>query len=173
MNTENVIKLRRHKDDLRLAGIGCIFFGLWNIVKFFMVLTMSDEGIRELVEQGVNEGYDRKVVIYVYVVIVLIIMFFVMWSHFRLGMAAIKYSKGKKKRKIFLFFAFLFMFINIFVIISEIFSKKYGIVEKFDETVITSVIVDLTLTWIFFEMIFSTLKIDKYERIEAGTENAG
>ena len=168
MNTNSEIQLRRYSDNLRMAGMAYVFFGIWAIIKIIASLAYNRKFIDELAKslEGVDMT-DRGARIALGVVFA--VMFLViLYVHLRIGIAAIRYSKGRK-RKGFLFLAFIVFVITVLSVFSDIADKERGLVAGYDDDRLASLVVDVTVLFMYIDMFVSIHMIDKNSKeIEAG-----
>lgn len=158
MNSDDEIALRRYMNNLENSGAACILFGFWTVVKLFMELTMDSKTYNQIVVDVDDSLYSAIFIRLVIIIVALIIALIIMYFHLRIGVAAIRYSKGKKKRRTFLFLTAVIMIIN-FLSIGSNFRDETTNELVIKSTGIATTLVDLTFTFILFDIISSSVKI--------------
>ena len=167
MNSESQVKIRRFRDNLRLAGMGCIVFGIWDVVKLFMTFSMQREELDKIIRNVNRTDVSRQFIILVCVVLFLILSVIVMSIHTSVGIGAIRYSKGRKKHKTFVIGAAAFMILTITTLPVTL-KDSGGDQITITPTVIASLIADITLAYILFDMIVSAFLVDRYTKLTGG-----
>ena len=158
MNSADEIDLRRYMDNLSNSGAACILFGVWTVVKMFMMVTMDSKTYNDLIiEIGITE-YDPRFLRIVILISVSLISLFIMFFHLRIGVAAIRFGRGRKRSKAYLLFTAVFTFIMVTGIKNN-FRNSYTRVYELSAVGIATTIADITLIFILADIIFSTLKI--------------
>ncbi len=158
-NEEQKVALRRYRNNLKLSGQGYIIFSVWTCMKIFMVYTMRKEDMQELMDIVNVNSYDERIQIYIFaaiLIMLLLIMLFSVFVHVGIGLSAIKYSRGVSEKRGFLIPAGVFMVINILGIPGYFIDIHSGL-----DTIIASILVDLTLAYILFDMIYCACRIRK------------
>ncbi len=158
MNSEDNIALRRFMNNLSNSGAACILFGFWNVLKLFIEVTMNKETYNSLTVDLEAEEYSEVFIRVVIILIVLMVAAFLMYFHLRIGISAIRYSKGKKKRRTYLPLTVVILLLNISGIGSNFTDETTG-AFMITGTAIAATLVDLTFTFILFDIISSSIKI--------------
>ncbi len=163
MNSESQIQLRRYTNNLRLDGWGYIFVGIWNVLKLVIVFSMNSHEFDRFVDALDLVNADEKMVIPVLSATLALISLVILVVHVTVGGAAIRYSKGERKRKGFMYMGIVILLITILGIPSDVMPDG---TFKITSTGIASVLVDLTACFILFDMILSTLQVDRFRRLQ-------
>ena len=59
------VKLRRYQNLLTLSGLGVIVFGLWSILKVFLILLLNDDTFSEMIEAAeVPDNSVTRLILY-------------------------------------------------------------------------------------------------------------
>ena len=136
-------------------------FGFWSIVKFIMMITMQQEYADKIFETSQVDGVPDSTILAVDIIFFILVSLFVIWIHLWIGLGAIKYAQGKKKRRTHLILAI----IGVLITIAQMPFYFYDPVEKVLQSAqlmdIASIMVDITLIFLFLDMIVSTIQIDK------------
>ncbi len=163
MNTDREIQLRRYSDNLRNAGMAYVIFGIWSVIKILASVTMDSRIISEITEPLQGQNLPDEVVWIVYGIIFLVMFAVILYVHLRIGVAAIRYSKGRRKKG-FLFLAFLIFIVTILSIESDFTSVENGFAGRIDETTIAAFVVDVTVLFLYIDMFVSIYMIDRYSK---------
>ncbi len=163
MNTDREIQLRRYSDNLRSAGMAYVIFGIWSVIKILASVTMDSRIISEITAPFEGQDLPDEVVWLVYGIIFLIMFAVILYVHLRIGVAAIRYSKGRKKKG-FLFLAFIIFIVTILSIEGDLTSVENGFAGRVDETTIASFVVDVTVLFLYIDMFVSIYMIDRYSK---------
>ena len=158
MNSETEIKIRRHKNNLSIGGRGFIVFGIWSIIKTFMMLTMGDE-FTVILDDPELADYDRTFSSILVIIIVVFYCVFILACHLVVGLNAIRYAKGKKNRIRFYVFTCIVTLVNMQAFTLYPISFSNGLLEL-NDTSIVSLLVDLTITLVLFNLLYSAINID-------------
>ncbi len=163
INSESRVGLRHYSRNLEMAGREYILFGVWYVIRIFMSITMNGERWQEFVSTFDIEGLSSFELKIIYAVVFLIFAAVVIVLHFFIGRSAVGYSRGKKKGKGFIIIG-VFMIISLLTGIPGYFVDENGAPVPFDTTILASILVDLTIAFLFFDMIYSTIMIDRCRR---------
>ena len=170
LNTDDQIALRRFRNTLRLAGGGYIVFGIWSIMKFLMMITMQQkymEMMFDLSETMADTGMNVTVGDIIFIIV---ISLFVVGIHLWIGLGAVRYAQGSGGKRSHLVLAILGVIITIVQLPLYFYDPVQKIIQDVDMTTIASIVVDITLIFLFFDMIISTIQIDKLTRSTAVTD---
>ena len=163
MNNENGIRLRKIQDHLTGSGRGYILFGLWSVLKSFMLMTMDREMAQQMIEYSNTENISEGFMMVSMVISFLLLSIVVMSVHFGIGLGAVRYSKGKRKKTSYLFFAVVALIINVmFLVLYFILPAKLN--APLSDTSIASFLMDLTVSFILFDIICSTVRIKRLRK---------
>ena len=163
MNTDSQIKLRRYCDNLRLSGMSYIILGVWSVIKLMAVITMDANTINELTKGFTAAGLDPNdpFVKFSYAIVILIMVLIILYVHLRIGTGAIRYSKGRKKKG-FLFLAFIVAAFTVVSIILDLIHPKYGLLLGYSDSKLGSLVIDVTVLFIFIDTFVAIKMIDRY-----------
>lgn len=168
MNHRNEILLRRYKKNMEISGSATILFGIWGILKTLMTITMNKEEYNKLTEGVDLQGLPMVAVILIYVIVFGVLFGFILLFHFKIGLGAIRYSRGNTKKKGFLLLAVLNMLINFLAFIS-FFTPFLGSKVKITDSMIAAILVDVTMIFMLFDMLYSAYRIKKLLSIREET----
>ncbi|MCR5590662.1 MAG: hypothetical protein K6F73_03955 [Lachnospiraceae bacterium] len=167
-NSENEIKLRRHRNNLAGCGSGFILFGLWSAIKTFMQTMFDKTVLKEIKDATEISSEDMFFFNIIVVIILFIIAAFVILLHLYIGAGAIRYSKGKEKKGFLVLAAITFLAI-LCMMPSYFNSAKEGL-EHID-TIIVSAAADIMVLFILADMFYSVTQIKKLTA--SGTKEDG
>ena len=159
MDRDNSALIRRYNSNIRLSGRFFIFFGLWSVIRTIIMLTMnSDLKSATFADVEIDEGDEWLFAVILIIVLTLIFMF-IMGFHLFVGICAIRYSRGKSKNPVFLILAAIDMIIVLICLPLNLDTTYYGIAS-----VVASTVVDLTMVFLLFDMIWSSVKVKRLSR---------
>ncbi|SFD09000.1 hypothetical protein [Butyrivibrio sp. YAB3001] len=156
MDKELEISLRKYNKNIELGGQAMIIFGVWSIIKVILPLLVGQQTIAELLAIDTVEVEDYLTLIIFFAFMGLILLF-----HFRMGSSAIKYAKGTKNKKGFLVRAYIILIMNIVFFPFYFIGFKEGNISN---TIIASMLVDITVIVSLFDLIISTYKVGKIRK---------
>ena len=160
INSESRVELRRFCKNLEIAGNGYILFGVWSVVKIFMMLTMNSRIMKDLIDSaGVVDRVSEHTLKLILIAIFAAISMVILILHLFIGRSAVRYSKGRKKRRGFLVVTAIIAVILILGIPSDL-KDEYG--NPVTNT--ASALADLTVVFISVDMIYSALKTGKLRK---------
>lgn len=152
MNND-VVKLRRYKNDLYVSGTGSIILGAWSIIKTFMEILLGPETYIDIENE---DPALRPFLIALGVVCILIFLLIIMMMHLYVGMNAAKAAKGMQHRKGYVVVAFIMLLLTLLGF------SAYTDNDPNDlDTTIASFFVDLTTLYVFGAIIISSFRIKK------------
>lgn len=161
MNSDIEVRLRKVRNNLELAGKGYIFFGIWNVIKLFMTYTMQpglmDDLVSEMRSEGLNDAELKVSVILTFA----LISVFVIVMHLYIGAGAIKYARGTSRKKGYTVMSVIGMVFTVCCLPLYFTGEEYG-GNGVDETDFASVLVDLTMIFIFVDILYLTHMIKKH-----------
>ena len=68
------VKLRRYQNLLTLSGLGVIVFGLWSILKVFLILLLNDDTFSEMIKAAeVPDNSVTRLILYLLLAVLLLI----------------------------------------------------------------------------------------------------
>ncbi|MCR4740402.1 MAG: hypothetical protein K5886_09130 [Lachnospiraceae bacterium] len=156
MNSETDIELRKYKKNIEVSGFALIIIGMWTTIKYLIMFSLGSDSAKSI--SSLYHSYDN-VIYRIIVIISTALTFIIIFSIYcYIGRSAIKYAAGKKQSTFFLFIA-LFLLIATIVGIPSYFlidSEIQGI-----ETVIASILVDISTCIMLYDIISSVFRIRK------------
>ncbi len=166
MNSEEEVNLRRYKTDLTLGGGGYIIFGIWAVIKWIFMLTMNEYYFNNLIDE-VNESgsddIDRDIVIIVILIGLIIIFIAILAIHFWVGIMALKYSKGKSVGKKIIMVSSIVLLFNVLGLAAYPTELLDG-TGSINLTALMSFIVDLSVTYLMFNVLYSAIMVRSLTR---------
>lgn len=162
MNSENEIKLRHYRTNLRNSGSGFIIFAFWGIIKFLMIVTMKRQYFWDMIGMDPEAFYsesDRVLVFALGISAVLIFMLIVLLIHLFIGIGAIKFGRGKSQKQRFFHVAVIMFVLSVLGLTYYI--PGLGGVKTYSDTILAAMLVDMATAYILFDMIHSTSMIKK------------
>ncbi|WP_029232219.1 hypothetical protein [Butyrivibrio sp. VCB2006] len=161
MDTETRTKLRKYNSNIGISGLFVILYSLWVAIKLVLSIKYGSESLQDIFDVDEAELGDLVIVFWalIFILCIIIILF-----HFRIGFGAINFSKafditGKKKRRArkgFLVWATIYAVLNFFGLFAY-FRTPIDMQEI--DTVVVSILLDITFTFILFDMIYSSFKV--------------
>ena len=158
MNEESLVALRKYNRNIELSGGAMILFSIWAELKILLPALVGQQKIEEIIGITGEEVVGSSVV---GVAITIFVFGYILIFHFRLGREAIKYGRGIRQKKGFLVRAFILLIINI-ISVPFYFFEEYYLADI--DTLIASLLVDITNISILLDMIISTFKADKIRK---------
>lgn len=167
-NSTEAVQLRRYKNRLSQSGEGFIVFGLWNILKTVMVITMRDD-VGFIASEITDGSIDPEIVNGIIIVMYIIVSAVIMAVHFRAGRGAVRYAKGKSRKRSFLVLTGVILLFSA-AAVPGVFSQSGDAVYRGADTMIASVLIDLTMIFISLDMFRCVIKIKHLAGTEADSE---
>lgn len=165
MNSKDEIRLRKYRSNLYVAGKSYILFGVWSIAKIFLTYTMQKGMFDDYIESMYDIGIDDSIVMIVGVLCIIIVALFAMSLHLWTGLGAIRYANEKKRGLAFLFPGAL-IFVLTIVCTPLYFVDQNGLPNMPGLEDFASMFVDYTVLFIFVDIVFSIIKINRcYKKI--------
>ncbi len=158
MDEERNALLRRYRNNIESSGRAIIIFAAWAVLKFIITAAVSKDELKEMMNIA---EVDDELVYVVFGIIFFLFMVISFLVFFYIGRSAIKYARGEKKGKGFMFLAFLIGVSSFFSIPSYILQKWSF--ENFD-TIIASVLVDVTMCFIIYDMLISSRRMNRIQK---------
>ncbi|MBQ6574807.1 MAG: hypothetical protein IJL90_01725 [Lachnospiraceae bacterium] len=162
-NSPDEVNLRRYTDNLAGSGAAVILFGIWSAVRLFMQITMDRTSYEDIIEAAGITDYTPEFLNLVIFFILLFSALIIMLLHLCVGVAAIRYSRGRSVRRTYLLFVavvMIFMFVGIRGNFFDAKTDQY----VFKMTALATSIVDITLVFVLFDIIFSSIMIGKLRK---------
>ncbi len=162
-NSTDEVNLRRYTDNLAGSGSAVILFGAWTAVRLIMQITMDRTSYEEIIEAAGITDYTPEFLNLVIFFILLFCALIIMLLHLCVGVAAIRYSRGRSVRRTYLPFVAVVM-IFMFVAIRSNFIDSGTGQYVFKMTGLATSIVDITMIFVLFDIICSSVKIGKLRK---------
>ena len=152
MDSDKEALIRKYRANIKISGRYYIFFGIWIILRIFMMLTMNRSFINYVFTPDDLEELGHSGMILTYIILFVAIGVPVLLLHFFVGINAIRFSKGKTRNIIFLIVAAISLFFLIM-----------GIPDYFraevEDTGIASLLIDVTMVFLLLDMIYSSVRV--------------
>ncbi|MBR6390559.1 MAG: hypothetical protein IKS16_04365 [Lachnospiraceae bacterium] len=161
VNSVDNIKIRHLRDNLIHAGYGYIIFGIWSVIKLFMMSTMQKEYSGMLGDSSGVSPEDYPIAIAITVAAYLIMIIFTLGMHLWIGYGAVRYGKGTGHRKYYVVLSVIGIILTLVLLPLYFWNPSEGTPIIPDDTTIASILVDITLVFAFLDMIVSTVRIDR------------
>ena len=148
-------KIRKYSHDIYISGLGVVILGFWSLVKTVLLITA---GTIQSYNFDDYEGVAKIIGITLFWIFLAIASGFVLIIHLFIGVNAMKVGRGERRKKRFLIVCFLLMLFTILEI------PGYFIHVMTDETidtVLASVIVNLTMIYLLGDILYSNKQISK------------
>lgn len=167
MNSDIEVNLRKYRANLAGSGTGYILFGIWTVIKIFMTVTMNRSyiaGILSDLDFDIDKADDetRQIAYIVICSFLFLIALVALLFHLYIGMRAIRYSSKETSSKFFVAFSILIMLINISNLPDYFKSLEEGL-SVMNARGIVPAVVDLTVVFLLFDIIYSVHRIDSLE----------
>ncbi len=161
VNSVDNIKVRHLRDNLIHAGYGYIIFGIWSVIKLFMMSTMQKEYSGMLGDSSGVSPEDYPIAIAITVAVYLIMIIFTLGMHLWIGYGAVRYGKGTGHRKYYVVLSVIGIIMTLVLLPLYFWNPSEGTPIIPDDTTIASILADITLVFVFLDMIVSTVRIDR------------
>ncbi len=161
VNSVDNIKIRHLRDNLIHAGYGYIIFGIWSVIKLFMMSTMQKEYSGMLGDSSGVSPEDYPIAIAITVTAYLIMIIFTLGMHLWIGYGAVRYGKGTGHRKYYVVLSVIGIIMTLVLLPLYFWNPSEGTPIIPDDTTIASILADITLVFVFLDMIVSTVRIDR------------
>lgn len=156
-------KIRKHQTTLICSGLAVIAFGLWSVVRSFLLFFFNLSFIRAAAtEMVLAEHPELSVDLVLVVSAILAILMLGADLIFRLfvGLSALAEGGGKRKRIVYVVLSALYL---VFSLCSDA-SIVLAELDALTMETVTAVFVDFSSCIAFYEVIRSSLAIRRYER---------
>ena len=164
MDDEVKARIRKYNRNIEISGSAVILYSIWAVIKFIVPILLGDEALHEVL--GLEPEVYEELKEYFYFIIP-VLFGITLIIYYYVGRSAIKFARGKKKRKIFALVAVLLL-INTVTYFPAYYEEFKNFTDYADiDTVIASLLVDITLTFILFDMIYSTFMVNRLKKAEA------
>lgn len=150
-------ELRRRLDTITILGTGICFFGIWGVIKIVMQAIANRNEFNDIVA-----GNNRILYVLVVFAILAIILLLALAPHLYIGLSARGEGRRGKKHTAYLFVT---GFMAALYIVSIVFSIVGLPSSDEPEDVITSIILDLTVSVTLIQIIINSIKIKKLRKL--------
>ncbi len=151
-------EIRRYQDHMVLSGKGVILLGIWGLFKVLFLQLLLDHGLDRIIANQDLIGIDINLAKIIFLITFSFLCLIILALHFYIGRSAIKYSKGQKSNNIFITFTAIYGIFNMS-------SLTYYFTEHPEDTItdtsVAAFLLDITLIYILFDIIYSYFKIRK------------
>ena len=135
-----------------------------------MMITMSEDIMNNMMV-SVNVDLSERIIVWATYATAGVMSLIVLLIHLYIGKGAIRYSRGNRRRKGFLILGAVIALILI-LDIPMYFAPASGVSTTPGASVIVSILVDMTVVFIYIDMLYSTFMINKFLREVSGEESA-
>lgn len=152
-------KLRKHRSRLKISGYAVIAFGLWSIIRIFLMRYFDPLSFEAMLGEETDiprEFYDEVVFTGL-----LVFLAFDLLYRFFVGRAAIREGSGNRRKMLYVFFALLYGLISVCGDIHYtvlLVSRDQRMVE------LAEILVDLSSCIAMFEISYSAVAIRVLEK---------
>ncbi|WP_026661562.1 hypothetical protein [Butyrivibrio proteoclasticus] len=168
MDDEIRAQLRKYNSNISISGVFIILYSLWIAIKFYLSIAFGPESFRDYFEMSESEYQEaRFILIFVFGFFLFIAILF----HVRIGLGGIRFGqlyasssssllgkKGKIKKKGFIIWAIIYFVLTVMSLPSDFIGLRD--IDTID-TAIATLILDITLSFLLFDMIYSAYKVIK------------
>ena len=146
--------IKKYRSNIYFGGRYFILFGVWSVLRILMMFMMNRE-FAEQIFSGVDlSEIDESLVPIIYSLTFIISFVIAMVIHLTIGVGAIRYSRDKGHRRFFLFIAVCALAVSVLFVPMNLVEA-----DKIDATVIASMMVDATMAYLLFDMVYSAFKL--------------
>ena len=149
--------LRRYEDDLYISGTGVIVMGIWSIIKTVMGIFLEADSP---IFTEIDDEFGKTMTIVITVLLLVIISALILKLHLYVGLNAMRASQGRAHKKGYFAASVIMLMLTLISIVA--YKDKLKDIGNID-TVIASMLVDLTTAYIFVLLIISAYRIRKYK----------
>lgn len=149
--------IKKCESNITITGLGVLVFGMWSVLKFIIQTIYGVDVSAQLAELDVESHEDKLFTMLFVIIFLAIIAFAILLFHSYVGIKAIGYGRGVSSKRGFLIPAGVMAVLNVVSVIMY-FRPKDGTLN-FDDTMIAALLVDITLCYILFDMIFSAIRL--------------
>lgn len=161
-NSETEISLRKSMRELLAAGEAIITFGAWTSLKVFISSVFGEMGISSYIDMSLDVPASIQ---YLMVLITFgIICSIAMSLHLFAGLGAMREGRGKKGGYVYLVFNFILCVFSITSIYHYIVSIIRHTVEGSILTLIVSIMFELTILCIVFDIYRSCFRVRRLKK---------
>ncbi len=150
------VMIRRYKSNIMSSGRYYILFGIWSILRNYILLTMNKDLVDQLVPDPDSFGEAAWIFKLVYAGTLIIMFSIEMAFHLFIGIRAIRYCTGKTQKTGFLVLAVIMILV---VVLEEIVSFSY--VDKIQDTLIADLLLNTAVIFLLSDMVYSAIRMKK------------
>lgn len=144
--------IKRLQNNLITLGTGSVAFGLWMLIKFFLICMLQRSDYYQTIEGFTKEQSE---ITFVITAMTFAVVFFI---HFLIiGISARALGRGRKNGVFYLIVAFITVAYYLAIIISEIFliiSSGHNILSQS-----VNIVIDISAVIILFEIIVYSIRL--------------
>ena len=146
------IKMRRYQNLLTVSGLGVIIFGLWSVLKTFLLLFMRDEVSGVLPSDPLTRAMTLATIGALLLIDIVIRLF--------VGISARAEGFGKKKGYAYIVFAVLMVITSTTALVMAFFDASYKSITE----LIVAVIVEVTSLIVTIELLVAAFTVKKLKK---------
>ena len=146
------IKMRRYQNLLTVSGLGVIIFGLWSVLKTFLLLFMRDEVSGVLPSDPLTRAMTLATIGAILLIDIVIRLF--------VGISARAEGFGKKKGYAYIVFAVLMVITSTTALVMAFFDASYKSITE----LIVAVIVEVTSLIVTIELLVAAFTVKKLKK---------
>ena len=165
-NGEQIItmeaKIRKHQDILKCSGYAVIAFGVWSIIRMFLLKILDPLGIEEMVE--IQSEESREFLVAVYFIMVVVLLCVDLLFRVYVGLSAVHEGQGKTVKPVYIVLTALYAAVSVWSDLSYFFHLNTG---SFSLNMLASTIIDLTSCVAMSEIVCSSLSMRRIRKTEA------
>lgn len=154
MDETNEALIKRYRSNIYFGGRYFILFGVWSVLRILMMFMMNSEFAEQLFSGVDLSEIDESLVPVVYSLTLIVSFVIVMVIHLIIGVGAIRYSRDKGHRRLFLFIAVLALAVTLSFVPMDLIGA-----DKIDAIAIASALVDATMAYLLFDVVYSAFKL--------------
>lgn len=150
---DKLVDYRRYKDKLINCGLGVIIFGVWSVIKVYMIYFFhADEYLSDLTE--LNTADEKTAA----VIILTILSIWVFSWHFYVGVTAVQEAIKPKGKKAYLILGWI-LFLFTLVSLPSYFNSRSA--SEMSDTVFASAFSDIILSVVLGQIFYYTSSMKK------------
>ena len=152
MDSDREARIKKYRANIKISGRYYIFFGIWIVLRIFMMLTMKMDFVEQIFtpEDLAEVGHIGMII--TYIILLILIGVPVLLIHFFVGINAIRFSKGKT-RNIF------FLIVAAISLSSLILGLPAYFTGEVEDTIVATFLIDVTMIFLLFDMIYSSIRV--------------
>ena len=155
------VKLRRYQNLLTLSGLGVIVFGLWSILKLFLILLLNDDTVSETIKAAeMPDEFTTRLALYLVLGVIILIDFLM---RLFVGLSARSEGFGNKRGNAYVVFAALIALSSLISVVFIFFDTSLTSISSVLELIV-SVFVEATATVVMIELLVSAITVKKLKK---------